>query len=684
MKPNKFFIVNQEWYFGFLLLIGGMGYILNTSVLGFYWDDWQAVFLYKTHSIQTLLEYFQYDRPFSAYTYIPLFKILPMQSMVWQILTVLIRCTAVWLLTQTFILIWDDHKWALRWFGAIVLVFPSFALQSVSVAFNQHFIALLLFSLSLYLMVKAFLVKTWSRWLYGALSLITAFGHMATMEYFVGLEILRPFLIFAVLTKKGNFSLFRSRALKTVLVLIPYGIILSGYFYWRFILYPFSLASTGIEPPNAPSLLFSIKNNFQQSLIDLLILGLQDSFHLITQSWARPLLPEFIRLDDRFNLLSWGVSLFVALLFALWVHKKHIPFGIMNKSHFHRLTAIIGCAGIVLGGLPIWSTGRSALVGKWSERFTLAPMIGAVLLIVVLLDWFIDDRRKKGIILAGVLALSLAFQMQATHRFANDWKIQREYYWQIAWRIPDVKPNTAFLSGNVPSSNSSHHSATFALIILYGGDVLTTTAPVWYLRPLDIGEIFDERKSDQIISNEIRNIVFDGNSSNLIGILNRPTSGCLLIMDSDYLGNPLLDPSNQNILSLSNLDRIDLFAEPIVPDKWIFGEEPAHTWCYYFQKADLARQKKDWVEIIRLMDEAVNSGSTAEYSAEYLPLLEAQYNLADWSGYLETSRIILSRNTGFENFICTQWERIEDSTGITPPEDLEIKLKSILDCSQSQ
>ncbi|HWR67130.1 MAG TPA: hypothetical protein VN364_13515, partial [Bellilinea sp.] len=404
--------------------------------------------------------------------------------------------------------------------------------------------------------------------------------------------------------------------------------------------------------------------------------------NLLTQSWLRPIQAEFLRLDARFNLFSWAIGFIASVIVALWlILQKEKPF-VAAKANFYLHAAIIGIAGMILGGLPVWSTDRSALEGKWSERFTLAPMIGAVFLIVVLLDWFIDDRRKKSIILSIILGLSIAFQMQVTHRFANDWKIQRDYYWQIAWRIPAVKPGTGFLSANVPSTNSSHNSAAFALDILYGGDVLSPTVPVWYLRPFDIAEVMDSTMTDQPVQYTLRNVVFEGSSSNLLGILNRPSSGCILIMDKAYIGNPLFDPINQDILRLSNLEQIDINAQSIDPDKQIFGKEPEYQWCYYFQKADLARQKKDWNEITRLMDQAFSAGLDARYSTEYLPLLEAQYNLSDWSGYLETSQKMLTRNTGFENFVCTQWERIEDAAATTPPAELASELQAILDCSQ--
>ncbi|MHB8114069.1 MAG: hypothetical protein ACYDHA_11500 [Bellilinea sp.] len=681
MKRVVEIIRNPKWYFVVLFLVGCISYIFTTSALGFYWDDWQAVFLYKTHSVQALMEYFKYDRPLSAWTYLPSFPFLPMTPLVWQIFTLLIRCSAVWLLTQTLILLWEDHQWLLRWFGVILLVLPSFSLQSISVAFNQHFITLLLYSFSTFSMVKAIQSRSWLRWVWGLGSLATAFGQMVTMEYFVGLEALRPILIWLAFQRKDGRPALKTQTAKTVLTMIPYFLILVGYLYWRLMVYPQNIAAASIAEPNAPVLLSGLKGNFVTNLIALVNLGRQDTVFMIGQSWLRSLQTSFSQIEARFIFASWGTGLIAAALFGLWLNAKDESKETKPEKGFYISAAILGSAGLIFGGLPVWVTNRSALVGKWSERFTLAPMIGAVLLIVILIDWFIDNRRKKSILFTVILGLSIAFQMQTTHSYAVDWKAQREYYWQIAWRVPNVKPGTAFLSGNVPSGLSSHHSAGFALNALYGGDDLSTTVPVWYLRPADVETAFEEPLIAQPIQVDLRSIRFEGTSTSMIGLFNQPAAGCLIVLDDAYLGDPPINATNLNILKLSNLDQIDLEATPVTPDPMIFGKEPEHDWCYFFQKADLARQKQKWVEVTALMDEAFASGLDARYSLEYLPLLEAQYHLQDWDGYLETSQKILSRNSGFENFLCTQRERIEREAGTPPPSKIAAEMKALLDCS---
>jgi hypothetical protein len=55
----------------------------------------------------------------------------------------------------------------------------------------------------------------------------------------------------------------------------------------------------------------------------------------------------------------------------------------------------------------------------------------------------------------------------------------------------------------------------------------------------------------------------------------------------------------------------------------IFGSEPQHDWCYYYQKADLARQFKDWHQIGELGDEARAKGLSPADKSEWLLFITA-------------------------------------------------------------
>ena len=71
------------------------------------------------------------------------------------------------------------------------------------------------------------------------------------------------------------------------------------------------------------------------------------------------------------------------------------------------------------------------------------------------------------------------------------------------------------------------------------------------------------------------------------------------------------------------LFRSDVTANGTTPPAVIFGEEPAHDWCYYYEKADLALQKGDFAEVLRLGEEAEQNGYHPDDKIEWLPFILA-------------------------------------------------------------
>ena len=64
-----------------------------------------------------------------------------------------------------------------------------------------------------------------------------------------------------------------------------------------------------------------------------------------------------------------------------------------------------------------------------------------------------------------------------------------------------------------------------------------------------------------------------------------------------------------------------------MPPTEIFGGEPAHGWCYYYQKISLARQKGDWQEVEKLYEQANALKLNTDDKSEVFPFLEALVNL---------------------------------------------------------
>jgi hypothetical protein len=111
----------------------------------------------------------------------------------------------------------------------------------------------------------------------------------------------------------------------------------------------------------------------------------------------------------------------------------------------------------------------------------------------------------------------------------------------------------------------------------------------------------------------------------------------------------------------------------------IVGDEPAHGWCYYFEKADLAWQNKDFETIIDLFNEADQKGLSSNIGSEYYPFVDAFAHLGDMEkAKAETEKWISTTSPAAKLGYCSLWKKIatefpEETTPQQVIEKLECK-----------
>ncbi len=657
-----------------LLAVGLISYLLFLPEPGFYWDDWQAVYLFQTGDPALIGEYFQFDRPFSAWTYQVTFPIFGISSRVWQWFTLLTRMAGILLLVAALQRIWPGRVKQLRWFGGLLLVYPGFLMQPIALAFSQHFLTLLFFTGSLYLMVRGVQArKRWLGWMTGAS--LAALVHIFTMEYFLGLELLRAVVLWLAVRRE---SFNRIKTTKRMLgFALPILIIFSLFLYWRLVLYPLQFETS---PPNEPELLMELVRNPLPGMLDFTNLALQDCVFLLLGSWMRLVDPDSINLFARATLASWVIGLLTAYGFGRAIHTAPNE---MTQSepadHFYLQGLVVGMVGI-LGGLPVWMLGRQILEGRWSDRFALAPMVGATLMTVLAVDWLLRTRAQKNGLFILLMGLSIALQMRTANKYNLEWAEQREFFWQLYWRAPVVASNTAFFSANIPGTTLSGYSTAFALNVLYSTSDMQNQSPYWFFTPGDLGGAFKKLEPEYEIHNLFRNIRFDGNTSQALALMYKPASGCLKVLDEAYRGDPAARSADAGLIKLTNQAVIREIEQLPGPAQTIFGREPQHEWCYYFQKTDLARAAGDWDAVLAGMAEAEAAGVSPRTGVEYAPLLEAQFYLQDWQGFEETSQKALVVTADAGEFICRQIQRLEKQTSRELPQPYRTTISAAADC----
>jgi len=114
---------------------------------------------------------------------------------------------------------------------------------------------------------------------------------------------------------------------------------------------------------------------------------------------------------------------------------------------------------------------------------------------------------------------------------------------------------------------------------------------------------------------------------------------CPQILNPEFQNEiPEVDSRTESWIGMARLDPIlpTRSTAPVDPESINLGSEPEKNWCYYFEKADLARQTKDWGSIRSLGDEAIyNRKLKFLTDTELFPFIQAYGLGGEWQKSLE-------------------------------------------------
>jgi len=623
-----------------LLIVAILAYGLLIPQLGFYWDDMPMSWIRYELGPEAMTRYFSTNRPVWGLLYQLTTRLLPQVPIYWQIFALLWRwlgAVAVWGIVRE---LWKDKPRFALSVALLFLLYPGFNQQWGSYLYSHFFIIIFFYLYSVYLSLKR---KTIPALIFSALNLWM-------MEYFFPLEFARVGFIWISL--RDEYPNPRDRVRPSLKLWTPYLAVfalavLSRLFIFNNQIYGFGLMSKLKSAPLAT--LLSLIQNFFTSL-----------WTVIVAAWIQ----MFAAIDPAMH----GVR-----TIALYVAVIVIAFGIaifflfkQNEDARHRQEAFyaigLGLFLLPFAGAPFWLTGLSISLAHPASRFTLPFMFAVCLILVGLID-LIQPPRLRYILLALLIGFAAGRQFLWSTDYLRDWQAQKNLFWQMTWRAPGLKPNTVVLMNEELSfyaDNSlsaplnwiyapGNHSDQIDYVFFYPTNRLDSSLPA--LQP-DIPIQYD------YIAGR-----FNGNTSQLVAFYYDPPA-CLRLLESD------IDADNRFILdeslmreasALSNPEQILASSSATMPV--IYHPEPAHGWCYYFEKADLARQFGDWEEVAKLGDAAFKLDDHPNNPVERFVFIEGYAHVGDWERALKLSRESYRVSKAYVGpLLCRLWERIESET----------------------
>lgn len=650
--------------------------------LGFYWDDWPSIWFLHTFGPMSFIEGFADDRPLLSWVFIASSSVLGESTMAWQAFGVISRWLCALIFWLNLKLWWPDKPWQTASMALLFAIYPGFRQQFISVTYGNGFIVYSLFLSSFLFM---FLAHTQRRrfWMFMVVSVLTSGVTMFISEYFFGLELLRPLLLWKLgKAETGDKKVQLKRLLAKWM---PYLIIMILFLYWRLGLHP--------TPRGNVTFFTQISSHPIQALVQLATEISLDFYEVTLLAFLNTIKTfDITRFDP--PIVATYIAITIISLVLYWVYLaylksiKETPLSRSNKnwlSHWGTQAIFSGEVVLLLSGWPIWLTNMHAdLIFPW-DRFTLPFMGGACIFVVGALNLLLQKQRFTNLALAILLGLTTGMHFHDGMYFRKEWLELRKMLWQMTWRAPGIEPGTLMITSDIYFTYYSDNSLTAPINWMYveGQDDKKMHYLIYNVESR-LGIELPSLEPETFIYYPYRTSFFKGNTSQAIVFFYDPPR-CLKMLDPVFDRNlpykPFLIPE---ALELSNLKWI--IADPqqsALPPPEYFGSEPTKDWCYYFEKAELAAQFEDWEAVVSLGEVALNLEKkfTPETASELMPFIKGYAHLGDWKRALQLSFKAYQASEKMKNMLCQNWYFLLEDTPAHPEKELAFtQLDEKLDC----
>ncbi|MEW5869944.1 MAG: hypothetical protein AB1894_11755 [Chloroflexota bacterium] len=636
-----------------LLALSLLSYAPLSAALGIHWDDWPSLWFLNYWGPTVFPQVFSVDRPVQGWLFILTTGLLGDSMFAWQIFGILVRCLGGLMLWLTLRALWPNHPQQVTWVAFLFLVYPGFTHQYIPITYSHILLILALFLFSLYTMLLA---QRQPRrfWPLTLLSLAASAASMITLEYYVGLELLRPVLLWMVQSETTAASL-RQRLLRAWL---PYTLPLIAFVAWR-LANPTPRAEVLIIDHLLASPFATLRTLFKTIF--------QDMYEASLLAWSRVLdFSKLLRLDIGLLLAFLAIVLVTAWLayrFLTALGEESNSSQVVYPKRSWGLQAIlVGLFALAVSGLPIWSTElHMELAFPW-DRFTLPMMLGVSLIFAGLVALLASKPAHSLLVISLATGLAAGAHFRTALGYQQDWQAQKAFFWQLAWRAPHIQPGTALLTTKLPFTYSTDNSLTAPLNWIYANQNQPDFQLAYLLFDIEsrLGGGLPSLEPDQPIDETFRIAPFHGDTSQVVLIIYQPPD-CLRIVE------PSIDLYTPNKPSLVRkalpLSRPELVSSEGNPDPLVtqfFGPEPKHDWCYYFEKADLARQAGDWQQVAELGSQVINPDQVFAWrnTAELALFIEGFARTGRWTKAVSLTQRALDVSESNLPVLCALWERL--------------------------
>lgn len=640
-----------------LFVVATLSYGLLIPQMGFYWDDLPISWIRYQLGSEALTEYFSTNRPVWGVLYQITTRIFPQVPIYWQVFALLWRwlgAVVAWGIARQ---LWKDKPGFALSVALLFLLYPGFNQQWASFLYGHFFVVLFFFLSSILCMLWA-IDQPNRYWLWTSNGMILSAFNLWMMEYFFTLEFIRVAVIWTALRHEP--MAIRERIQRALGLWLPYlavfGLaVLSRLFVFNNQVYGISLTGRLETSP------LETLQRLVQSILVTVRLVIRDSW---AQAFQFPNPPFGGAVALTYFVVVIGTVVVAALGFFLLSRDASQPPRNALKDVAYAIG--LGALAIFFAGWPFWLIGFQPSLAWPANRFTL-PFIFGVSLILVSLIYLIPWRIVRNILIILIVGFAAGRQFLWASDYRTDWNTQKDLFWQLTWRAPGIKPDTLVLLNEGALDYFADNSLSSALNWIYAPDNHSDHVEYVLFYPTTrLRNALPQLQKDIPIYFDYLAGEFAGNTSQTLAIYFDPP-GCLRVLDPDIEGRNRMIRETSLMRFAAHISSPDLIVdEPRARMPEIYDPEPEHNWCYYFQKADLARQLGDWEQIVRLGDKALKLEEQPHNPVELFVFIEGYAHEGDWTPAIELSeesyQMSKTSKDDVGRLLCLLWERIETET----------------------
>lgn len=650
-----------------LLLITFLSLLAYTPLipfLGFYSDDLFFAYLSHFFGFEGIMKSLIVDRPFNGYLLAFNYFLLGDNVFFWHIYIFFIKLLGGYALFFLLFRIWPKRLSAVTQITLLFLVYPGFLQQPLPLGFQNYITALSIWIISLFFTVEAIKsVKKIKIVVFTFAAIFLQINSFLQVEFFIGMEILRLLIVRHILRNEISLRVFK----KSFYYYIPYILSLILFIIWRIFIFKSTRQTTDIG---------WVVQTYYLNPIWILKLPVEVFYSFISTTVLAYFLPIAINII-RLPLKASVTSLLLGATSAFTIHYylKQTKERDVQTKKFGKSVFLIGLFSIFAALIPIIISGRFVRLFNVFDRYTITSIIGVAFLIVGLLFYKASKTiRNRTIILLVFLSVTSNLMNDYWHQVV--WDKQKDLLWQLYWRSPQIAEKAMLVFYFPPVSDEIPFKEIINKVKWYR--FYWVDYQIWapgnlffnyqespethfrgdFLQDHGIPEKIKNKTVEKIID---RNIEYTKDYKNTVILSSPGDNSCLWAFDKNIIEYP---EYSENLLRSNSIysDARELTSKHKAassPPSLIFGKEPAHGWCYYFEKASLARQQKNWSELSKLTAEVLEKKMIPEDQNEWLPFIES---LLIENRYDQAKSLIFSNSRNsliFRENICSLTKRLK-------------------------